>query len=178
MLIFMVINIVYFAITSMRMNVNTKNNNASKPIITMQLTTSVPTTNPTPTAMPTVTKTAISRSLDVRETRSLFDYITSFKGSVTMYSLSYESCGKYPSHKEYGITSSGKRVIEGVTVAMGKNWKYGTKIRIEGFTNTYTNMDTGSGVGTYDVDIFTSNDKEATNFGRHTRTIYVISYGN
>ncbi|KNY25295.1 3D domain-containing protein [Pseudobacteroides cellulosolvens] len=40
---------------------------------------------------------------------------------ATAYDLSFESCGKYPSHPEYGITFSGKRAARGRTVAVDPN---------------------------------------------------------
>lgn len=40
---------------------------------------------------------------------------------ATAYDLSFESCGKYPSHPEYGITFSGKKAAKGRTVAVDPN---------------------------------------------------------
>lgn len=37
---------------------------------------------------------------------------------ATAYDLSFESCGKYPSHPEYGITFSGKKALKGRTIAV------------------------------------------------------------
>lgn len=37
---------------------------------------------------------------------------------ATAYDLSFESCGKYPSHPQYGITFSGKKAVKGRTIAV------------------------------------------------------------
>jgi 3D (Asp-Asp-Asp) domain-containing protein len=109
--------------------------------------------------------------------KSDVQYIDSFVGNVTMYTLHYLDCGKTSNHKEYGIGSSGIKVKANHTVAMASNIPYGTKIKIEGFDTIFTNEDTGSGVGKGCIDIFTNDRQSALKWGRQKRMVYVLSYG-
>jgi 3D (Asp-Asp-Asp) domain-containing protein len=80
---------------------------------------------------------------------------------ATAYDLSYESCGKYPDHPAYGITSSGKKATKGRTIAVDpKIIPIGSKVHIElkdqySYLNGwYVAEDTGILVKGYIIDIF------------------------
>ncbi|MDP4094454.1 MAG: 3D domain-containing protein [Bacillota bacterium] len=106
--------------------------------------------------------------------------------TATAYDLSYESCGKYPGHPEYGVTYSGKKAQKGRTVAVDPNViPLGSLIYID-FPKPYTGMDgwyvaedTGSKVKGNIVDVFFGESalKEARKFGRREVSIEVISPG-
>lgn len=85
---------------------------------------------------------------------------------ATAYDLSVESCGKKPSHPEYGITFSGKRATQGRTVAVDpKVIPLGSKLRIffpekySQLTGLYIAEDTGRLIKGNMLDIFMGEDK-------------------
>jgi 3D (Asp-Asp-Asp) domain-containing protein len=55
----------------------------------------------------------------VKDANKHLKYLGNFQ--ITYYDLSYESCGKNPTDKGYGITYSGAKAKEGVTIAVDKN---------------------------------------------------------
>ena len=154
-----------------------------------------PTSSPTPIITPTVTMlpnktTEVSRGgftrIDDRKViveavvkdKVDFEYVDSFIGTITQYTLAFSECSKLPSDKYFGIGASGLRVVEGVSVAMGKQIPFHTKIRVEGFDQVFINHDSGNGVGWNGVDIFTNNKKQALKFGRQARKVYIIEWGS
>jgi 3D (Asp-Asp-Asp) domain-containing protein len=102
---------------------------------------------------------------------------------ATAYDLSYESCGKYPSHPEYGITFSGTPAVKGRTVAVDPGIiPLGSRLYIE-FPMEYTYMngwyiaeDTGSKVKGNIIDIFfgKSAPYETKKFGRRRINVQVF----
>lgn len=104
-------------------------------------------------------------------------YIDSFEGNVTAYCACKKCCGKDPSHPEYGITASGKKVTAEYTVAMGKKYPFGTKIMIEGSSNVYVCQDRGSAILNDCVDIYMDDHDTCNKFGRHNLKVYVIELG-
>ncbi len=80
---------------------------------------------------------------------------------ATTYDLSYESCGKYPTHPAYGITYSGRRAVKGRTIAVDPDViPLGSRVYIE-FPPQYEHMngwyvaeDTGNKVKGNMVDVF------------------------
>ncbi len=114
-----------------------------------------------------------------RENNNKMDFI------ATVYDLSYECCGKYPSHPEYGITFSGARAIKGRTVAVDPEViPLGSEIYIE-FTEPYTGMngwykaeDIGSRVRGNVVDVFMgeSASAEMESFGRRKVKVQIKNY--
>ncbi len=93
---------------------------------------------------------------------------------VTAYTEGYESTGKTSTHPEYGITASGKRVQENVTIACPSSMEFGTKIYIPYFDNTFTCLDRGSSITTGRLDVYMKSRKEALNFGRRDLKIQIL----
>lgn len=100
---------------------------------------------------------------------------------ITGYTLDPSECGWEVGHKNYGVTSSGKKAVAGVTVAA--DWKVlpkGTTIYIEGIGKRVV-QDTGSAVKGNIIDVFTGDpqiDKnaitKAKNIGRQSRKVWVV----
>jgi len=93
---------------------------------------------------------------------------------VTAYTSNYESTGKTPSHPEYGITASGKRVRENHTIACPPNMEFGTKIYIPYFDNTFTCQDRGSAIVSGHLDVYMKDVDDAMKFGRRKLEIKFI----
>ncbi|MFY9263078.1 MAG: 3D domain-containing protein, partial [Arcanobacterium sp.] len=100
--------------------------------------------------------------------------------TATAYDLSFASCGKKPSHPQYGITASGLSLkgksLEDKYIAVDKNKiKLGSKVHIEFYgdyshlTGYYTAVDTGGAIKGNRVDIFFGSgdvSQAVKNFGR------------
>lgn len=84
---------------------------------------------------------------------------------VTAYCVCEECCEKPPSHPEYGITASGIRVQEGVTIAA--DWSVipkGSKVFIEGVGERIVH-DKGGAIKGNRIDVFLSSHEETKKFG-------------
>lgn len=100
---------------------------------------------------------------------------------VTAYDLSYASCKKYPSHPEYGIGTSGKRVREHHSVAAGPELPFGTKVFIPALKDKpsggiYTVEDRGKAIKENCLDIFLGESKydECMEFGVQYLEVYIL----
>ena len=91
---------------------------------------------------------------------------------VTAYTLDPRECGKLPSDPWYGITASGKRVQEGVTVAAGKGIPFGgTVVLIEGLGFRIV-QDRGGMIKDHNLDVYM---EEALKFGRRELKVYILN---
>lgn len=100
--------------------------------------------------------------------------------TATAYDLSFASCGKEPSHPQYGITASGVSLkgksLEDKYIAVDRNKiKLGSLVHIEFYdsyshlTGYYTAVDTGGAIKGNKVDIFFGSgdvSQAVKNFGR------------
>jgi 3D (Asp-Asp-Asp) domain-containing protein len=87
---------------------------------------------------------------------------------VTAYAATYEDCGKTD-----GITRSGIKAVEGVTVAA--DWRVlpcGTKIYVDGIGFRVV-QDTGSAVKGNRIDVYFDSSTEAKQFGKQNLEIYI-----
>ena len=88
--------------------------------------------------------------------------------------IAFEATGYCPCAKccdvQTGITASGTRATAGRTVAMSKNYAFGTNIEIKGM-GTYVVEDRGGAIQGNRIDIYFDSHQEALNFGR--RTVYL-----
>lgn len=87
---------------------------------------------------------------------------------ITAYCACVECCGKID-----GITASGVKAVEGVTVAMDKRIPFGTKIYIDGVGERIV-QDRGGAINGKRIDLFFSDHQSALNFGRQTREVCII----
>ena len=80
--------------------------------------------------------------------------------TVTAYCACIDCCGK-----TNGITASGTQATAGRTIAMSKNYKFGTKIEIEGY-GTFVVEDRGGAIQGTRIDMFFDTHEEALRFGK------------
>lgn len=97
---------------------------------------------------------------------------------ITAYSLDPKECGKEPNHPEYGITYSGERVKENVTIAADlKVLPLGTKVMIEGLPGVHIVEDKGGAVKGKHIDVFIPNTEEAKAWGVQKRKVIILEMG-
>lgn len=84
---------------------------------------------------------------------------------LTAYCACNKCCGK-----SNGITASGAKAVEGVTVAADTRFPFGTKLIIGG--HEYTVQDRGSSVKGDKIDIFFSSHQSAIKFGVQYKEVF------
>jgi len=99
--------------------------------------------------------------------------------TATAYDLSYESCGKRPGDRGYGITASGMRAQRGVVAVDPRVIPLGTKLYIESADGSYVYGyavagDTGGAIKGNRVDLFMDSYSECMQFGRRTVNVYIL----
>lgn len=87
---------------------------------------------------------------------------------ITAYCHCVKCCGKAD-----GITASGVKATEGVTVAMDKSMPFGTKIYIDGIGERIV-QDRGGAIKGNRIDLYFNNHQEALNFGRKTKQVTIL----
>ena len=87
---------------------------------------------------------------------------------ITAYCSCVKCCGKSD-----GITASGEKAVEGVTVAMNKTIPFGTKIYIDGVGERIV-QDRGGAIKGNRIDLYFDSHQEALNFGRQTKQVTII----
>lgn len=134
----------------------------------------------------------VQKPVVVKESRKAQTRQT-FTGIITAYSLNQADTGKAKGHKYYGITASGERARANHTIAADPSIPFGTKVKIEGLPHIYTVTDRGgaikavykrdkktgrSYVSARHIDLFIPNDKKVDEWGRQTRKVTIIEWGN
>lgn len=99
--------------------------------------------------------------------------------SATAYDLSYESCGKNPGDRGYGITASGMQARYGVVAVDPRVIPLGTRLYIEAADGSWVYGeaiagDTGGAIKGNKVDLFFNSRSECMAFGRRTAKIYIL----
>ncbi|MDP1845999.1 MAG: 3D domain-containing protein [Candidatus Moranbacteria bacterium] len=92
----------------------------------------------------------------------------SFIANASAYTAAADECGKSD-----GITASGKRVQANRTLACPRQYKFGTKIEIDGM-GTYVCEDRGGAIKENHFDIYMQTKKEAFAFGRRNLIASVV----
>lgn len=109
---------------------------------------------------------------------------TSYRKAVTMtataYDLSFESCGKRPGDKYYGLTASGTKVRPGVVAVDPKVIPLGTKLYVKSLDGTKdygfaVAEDTGGAIKGNKIDLFFESGKDVYNFGRRKVKVYILN---
>ena len=94
---------------------------------------------------------------------------------ITAYCACYDCCGKNPTDKGYGITASGVKAQQGVSVAADISiLPFGTKICIDGVGERIV-QDTGSAIKGKKIDLYFENHQEAWDFGRQTKQVKILN---
>ena len=88
---------------------------------------------------------------------------------ITAYCHCVKCCGKSD-----GITASGEKAIEGITVAMDKSIPFGTKIYIDGVGERIV-QDRGGAIKGNRIDLYFGSHQEALNFGRQTKQVTILN---
>ncbi|SFS30276.1 3D (Asp-Asp-Asp) domain-containing protein [Marininema halotolerans] len=85
--------------------------------------------------------------------------------TLTAYTAGPESTGKVPQDASYGVTSSGTKVADGITIAVDPNViPIGSRVYIEGIGYRVA-QDTGSAIKNQRIDVFMSDLDKARQFG-------------
>lgn len=98
---------------------------------------------------------------------------------ATYYDLGIESTGKLPSHPAYGITASGIKVKEGITIAADPTViPLGTWVEVkfpDGHVEKLCVQDTGSAIKGNKIDVFKNS---AQGYGRDNVQVRIIGFNN
>lgn len=99
--------------------------------------------------------------------------------NASAYDLSFESTGKRPGDRGYGITASGTQVRPGVVSVDPNVIPLGTRLYIESLDGTpdYGNAvaeDTGGAIKGNKIDLFFSSRNAALNFGRRNVRVHIL----
>ena len=108
---------------------------------------------------------------------------TTYKSVMTMnasaYDLSYQSTGKRPGDKYYGITASGTKARPGVVAVDPRVIPLGTKLYIESTDGTKDYgfaiaEDKGGAIKGNKIDLFFETASEVKNFGRRNVKVFIL----
>lgn len=102
-----------------------------------------------------VSSNALSSSSEVSSSNGVW---TTF--NVSAYCGCSKCCGK-----SNAITASGAKATQGITIAASSNYKFGTKIYLEGL-GTYTVQDRGGAIKGNKIDVYFDSHSQALAFGR------------
>ncbi|GFN35736.1 3D domain-containing protein [Tepidimicrobium xylanilyticum] len=106
-------------------------------------------------------------------------YIKAITMIATAYDLSYESTGKRPGDKYYGITASGTKARPGVVAVDPRVIPLGTKLYVQSLDGTEdygfcVAEDTGGAIKGNKIDLFFNTAKEVKQFGRRKVKVYIL----
>lgn len=87
---------------------------------------------------------------------------------ITAYCACIKCCGKTD-----GITASGVKAVEGVTVATDSSISFGTKVYIDGVGERIV-QDRGGAIKGNRIDLYFSDHQSALNFGRQIKEVKII----
>ncbi len=101
------------------------------------------------------------------------------KCTATAYDLSYQSCGKRPGDKGYGITATGTRACYGTVAVDPSVIPLGSKLYIETTDGSFiygysTALDTGGAIKGNKVDLFFDTMAQCMSFGRRSVNVYIL----
>ena len=88
---------------------------------------------------------------------------------ITAYCGCLKCCGKTD-----GITASGEKAVQGVTIATDKSIPFGTKIHIDGVGERIV-QDRGGAIKGNRIDLYFDTHQEALNFGRQTKQVTILN---
>jgi len=120
----------------------------------------------------TLTMVATSRGDNIR-------YSKVITMNATAYDMSFQSTGKRPGDKYYGITASGTKLRPGVVAVDPNVIPLGTKLYIESIDKTsdygYASAeDRGGSIKGNKIDLFFESAQAVKKFGRRTVKVYIL----
>lgn len=93
---------------------------------------------------------------------------------ATAYDATYESTGKRPGDKGYGITYTGIPVREGIVAVDPKVIPLGTKLYVEGYGYALA-ADTGGAIKGNRIDLYYDDPKKVDRFGIKRLKVYILA---
>lgn len=102
-----------------------------------------------------------------------FKYTKMLTMEATAYTADFNSTGKNPGDKGFGITRSGMKAKMGLVAVDTKVIPLGTKLYIEGYGFAIA-ADTGSAIKGNDVDLYFNDHDTCIAFGRKKLTVYIL----
>ncbi len=93
--------------------------------------------------------------------------------NASAYTAGYESTGKRPGDRGYGITASGAVARPGTVAVDPRVIPLGTKLYVEGYGLAIA-ADTGGAIKGHKIDLFYENLSDALQFGRRNISVYVL----
>ncbi len=111
--------------------------------------------------------------------RGSFRYKNVLTMTATAYDLSYESTGKKPGDRWYGITASGTKARPGVVAVDPNVIPLGTKLYVESLDGSpdygfCVAEDTGGAIKGNKIDLFFETAEEVRRFGRRKVKVYIL----
>ena len=109
---------------------------------------------------------------------------TSYRKAITMtataYDLSFESTGKNPGDKHYGLTASGTKARPGVVAVDPRVIPLGTKLYVQSLDGSKDYgfaiaEDTGGAIKGNKIDLFFETSSEVNRFGRRKVKVYILN---
>lgn len=105
--------------------------------------------------------------------RGSLNFTRALTMSSTAYDVSFESCGKYPDHPQYGITYSGLRVRPGIVAVDPRVIPLGTWLYVEGYGEALA-ADVGGAIKGNKIDLYYESETVVNRYGRKTIKVYVL----
>ncbi|NLK22051.1 MAG: DUF348 domain-containing protein [Epulopiscium sp.] len=93
--------------------------------------------------------------------------------NTTAYTASYADTGKNPGEPGFGITATGTRARVGTVAVDPRVIPLGTKLYVEGYGYAVAE-DTGGAIKGKKIDLYFDTKKEALQFGRQQRKVYIL----
>lgn len=98
---------------------------------------------------------------------------------ATAYDLSYQSTGKRPGDRYYGITATGTKARPGTVAVDPRVIPLGTRLYVQSLDGTRDYgfaiaEDVGGAIKGYRIDLFFNSSTDAKNFGRRDVKIYIL----
>ncbi len=108
-----------------------------------------------------------------------FSYSKLITCTATAYDLSFQSCGKRPGDRGYGITASGTQARYGTVAVDPRVIPLGTRMYIESADGSFVYgyciaEDTGGAIKGNKVDLFFNTNAECMQFGRRSVNVYIL----
>lgn len=145
---------------------NKKSESTEKPEVSSNKTP-VKAEKPTETTQ-TTNKTEVTDKTEETNTQPSSNKVNLGTFKLTFYCPCSKCCGSSD-----GITASGTKATAGRTIAAPSNFKFGTKVEING--NTYVVEDRGGAIKGNRIDIFCNSHQEALNLGVQYAEVFVYN---